>query len=133
MAGPVNYPLKASGGGKDTTPVSTASVKLGTDYATDGEIRLPNGFKIESRNADNDANRIIIKGTGLSDDITFGQNTSGVQIILDMPNQKLRINNQTSGAAAETGTLTNAPSAGNPSFWLPINIAGSVKYIPCWT
>ena len=44
----------------------------------------------------------------------------------------LRLNGLTSGAAAAIGTLNNAPAAGNPAFWLPINIAGTVRYIPCW-
>lgn len=38
-----------------------------------------------------------------------------------------------SGAGAGAGTLTNAPSAGNPSFWMPIQINGNTRYIPCWT
>lgn len=44
----------------------------------------------------------------------------------------LRLNGLTTGAAAALGTLTNAPSAGNPNFWIPINIAGTVRYIPAW-
>lgn len=53
--------------------------------------------------------------------------------VFDLVNQGLRINGQTSGAGASAGTLTNAPSAGDPSFWLPISIAGAIRYIPCWT
>lgn len=45
----------------------------------------------------------------------------------------INFTNLTSGAAAAAGTLLNAPSAGNPSFWLPIQIAGATRYIPCWT
>lgn len=42
--------------------------------------------------------------------------------------------NVTNGAGAAAGTLANAPSAGDPSFWLPVSIAGAgVRYIPCWT
>jgi hypothetical protein len=44
----------------------------------------------------------------------------------------LRFNGLTSGAGAGAGTLTNAPSAGDPAFWLPVSIAGTVRYIPCW-
>lgn len=36
------------------------------------------------------------------------------------------------GAAAATGTLTNAPSAGNPTKWIPINDNGTTRYIPAW-
>ena len=44
----------------------------------------------------------------------------------------LRLNGLTSGAAAAAGTLLNAPTAGNPVFWIPINIAGTVRYVPAW-
>lgn len=36
------------------------------------------------------------------------------------------------GAAAATGTLTNAPVAGNPTKWIPINDNGTTRYIPAW-
>lgn len=36
------------------------------------------------------------------------------------------------GAAANTGTLTNAPSSGNPSKWLPYDDNGTTRYIPAW-
>lgn len=38
----------------------------------------------------------------------------------------------TSGAAAAAGTLTNAPAAGNPTKWIPINDNGTTRYIPAW-
>jgi hypothetical protein len=38
----------------------------------------------------------------------------------------------TNGAAAATGTLTNSPSAGNPTKWIPINDNGTTRYIPAW-
>ena len=38
----------------------------------------------------------------------------------------------TNGAAANTGTLTNAPVAGNPTKWIPINDNGTTRYIPAW-
>jgi len=44
----------------------------------------------------------------------------------------VRFDTVTSGAAAAVGTLNNAPAAGNPTFWLPVDIAGTVRYIPCW-
>jgi hypothetical protein len=36
------------------------------------------------------------------------------------------------GAAAQVGTLTNAPAAGNPTKWIPISDNSVVRYIPCW-
>ena len=40
--------------------------------------------------------------------------------------------NQTSGAAAAVGTLNNAPNAGDPVFWLKVQINGVTRYIPAW-
>lgn len=36
------------------------------------------------------------------------------------------------GAAAAVGTLLNAPAAGNPTKWIPINDNGTTRYIPAW-
>lgn len=36
------------------------------------------------------------------------------------------------GAAAGAGTLLNAPVAGNPTKWIPINDNGTTRYIPAW-
>lgn len=47
-------------------------------------------------------------------------------------NQGLRLTNQTDGAGASVGTLTNAPSAGNPAFWIPITVNGATRFIPAW-
>jgi hypothetical protein len=38
----------------------------------------------------------------------------------------------TNGAAALAGTLLNAPAAGNPSKWIPINDNGTTRFIPAW-
>jgi len=38
----------------------------------------------------------------------------------------------TNGAAAQIGTLTNGPAAGNPTKWIPINDNGTTRYIPAW-
>ena len=38
----------------------------------------------------------------------------------------------TSGAAAQVGTLTNAPAAGNPTTWIKIIDNGVTRYIPAW-
>ena len=45
----------------------------------------------------------------------------------------VRLNGLTTAATNNlVGTLTNAPVTGNPTFWIPINVAGAVKYIPAW-
>lgn len=36
------------------------------------------------------------------------------------------------GAGSSAGTLLNAPSAGNPTKWVPINDNGTTRYVPSW-
>ncbi len=36
------------------------------------------------------------------------------------------------GAGASAGTLTNAPTAGNPTKWVAIDDNGTTRYIPAW-
>lgn len=36
------------------------------------------------------------------------------------------------GAAAAAGTIANAPVAGNPTKWIPVNDNGTTRYIPAW-
>lgn len=38
----------------------------------------------------------------------------------------------TNGAAAQIATITNGPTAGNPTKWIPINDNGTTRYIPAW-
>lgn len=47
-------------------------------------------------------------------------------------NRAFRATNQTSSAAASAGTLANAPAAGDPTFWLKVNINSTNFAIPCW-
>ena len=45
----------------------------------------------------------------------------------------LTLDNQTTSAGASTGTLTNAPSAGNPAVWLRIKVNGTTYKFPGWS
>jgi hypothetical protein len=38
----------------------------------------------------------------------------------------------TNGAGGAAGTLTNAPAAGNPTKWIPVNDNGTTRYLPAW-
>lgn len=38
----------------------------------------------------------------------------------------------TNGAAAQIATMTNGPSAGNPTKWAPVDDNGTTRYIPMW-
>lgn len=44
----------------------------------------------------------------------------------------VQFSNPQDGAGAASGTLTNAPSAGNPSDWIKVKIGANVRYIPAW-
>ncbi len=37
------------------------------------------------------------------------------------------------GAGAQLGTLLNAPRAGNPTHWIPVNAKGTVVWFPAWS
>lgn len=68
---------------------------------------------------------------------TFANNiTMGGTAILTKPGGTIPIFTTnsaiTSGAGASAGTLTNAPSVGNPTKWIPINDNGTTRYIPAW-
>ncbi len=104
-------------------------VEIGTTPATAGDIRLVNGSSIQGRNAANDGDIDALRVH--TDDIVYISN--GNAITLRPTDGGLRINNQTDGAGASTGTLGNAPGATDPDFWLPINIAGVAHVFPCWT
>lgn len=54
-------------------------------------------------------------------------------LTLSSAGMALIFDTQTSGAGAHTGTLNNAPAAGDPGFWLPVTINGTTYYIPCWS
>jgi hypothetical protein len=36
------------------------------------------------------------------------------------------------GAGASAGTISNAPSVGNPTKWIPVDDNGTTRYIPAW-
>lgn len=65
---------------------------------------------------------LLVFGTvGLSGAVTVGSTTLITSSV-----------NFTDGAAAASGTLLNAPAAGNPTKWIPIVDNGTTRYIPAW-
>jgi hypothetical protein len=68
--------------------------------------------------------------------LTLGNSTSDPGIgLIYLNNASFLMRNLTSwtnGAAAAAGTLTNAPAAGNPTKWIPIDDNGTTRYIPAW-
>jgi len=57
---------------------------------------------------------------------------TGRPITLSLTNQGLRINGQVSAPGVGAGTLLTAPVAGDPTFWVPLNIAGVAGAFPWW-
>lgn len=68
--------------------------------------------------------RVGIGEYSLSQLFTIGSNS-------DTTNVNTRINGKTS-TGSSAGTLTNAPSAGNPAGYLSVNINGTERKIPYW-
>ncbi len=59
--------------------------------------------------------------------------TFGGAVIVSQAGAMLQSNvGWTNGAGAQTGTLLNAPAAGNPTKWIPVNDNGTTRYIPAW-
>lgn len=61
-----------------------------------------------------------------------GQHTFNVQIIETTNILAKTTTTYADGAAAAAGTLLNAPSAGNPTKWIPVDDNGTTRYIPAW-
>jgi hypothetical protein len=66
---------------------------------------------------------------------------SGITVSNILLNGPVSINSSTllksvtalgNGAGAGVGTLTNAPTAGNPTKWVPIDDNGTTRYVPAW-
>lgn len=61
-------------------------------------------------------NKWVVKASGVEINVASG----------------VTLNNVVSVPGVGLGTLTNAPSAGNPTTWLPVTINGVVGKIPVW-
>lgn len=54
-------------------------------------------------------------------------------LLLNMSGQIMRVNTAfTNNAGVAAGTLLNAPAAGNPTKWIPIDDNGTIRNIPAW-
>jgi hypothetical protein len=69
-------------------------------------------------------------GGGLA--VTGNTGMSGTLSLNSASTGALTFTAATSGAGSSAGTLSNAPAAGNPAFWLPVTINGTVRHIPAW-
>jgi hypothetical protein len=61
---------------------------------------------------------------------------TGASITSDLKNNTGRLIDSsvtlTNGSGAAAATMTNGPTAGNPTKWIPINDNGTIRHIPSW-
>jgi trimeric autotransporter adhesin len=117
-----------------TGPTATFRiVNNDTWLRSDGSYLWTNATSVSSGTPDTNISRlsagVLAVGSGAQ-----GTTTGSMQMatLTVNTNGGLLATNQTNGSGASVGTLTNAPSVGNPNFWLPISINGTVRYIPAW-
>lgn len=77
-------------------------------------------YALNIANAAGTFNPLLVRGDGLV------QTQGGAQPMIGS------ITAWNNGAGAGAGTLTNAPAAGNPTKWISINDAGTIRKIPAW-
>lgn len=61
------------------------------------------------------------------------QSVTGTNINIPQPAAMVTSNQAlNNGAGAAAATISNAPIAGNPTKWIPINDNGTTRYMPAW-
>jgi hypothetical protein len=109
----------ANGGGMTNTGGGTIPQAFGI-YATIPTIGSTN-YAIYANGASYINGSLTVSSTLTSSSIIVGSTTlisSSVAL--------------TNNAASAAGTLSNAPIAGNPTKWIPINDNGTTRNIPAW-
>ena len=71
----------------------------------------------------------FLKSTGF---LVDGSGNVTANTFLSNTNNAIILTGQTSGPGSGAGTLTNAPAAGNPAFWVPLTINGTARHVPVW-
>ena len=126
----ISRPVMAVDGiGTLRLPLATGRVEVGQNAATIGAIGLPNNSSIAGRSTS--GTNITMMYLDKANAVRIGS-TQSTGVTIDAPSGGIKVNGQSSGAGACVATIGNAPSVGDPKFWLPINIAGVVRYLPCW-
>ena len=109
-------------------PLPAARLQLGLNAATEGAVGLENGASISAKSVAN--KNVPLLSLDSKDTIRIG--SAGTPVRISPPNGGLRIDNQVNRVGTRTATLRNAPTEGDPKFWLPINIGGTTRFVPCW-
>jgi hypothetical protein len=137
--GTLNVTGGVSGTGFNTLFASPPAIGSGTPAAGTFTALSATTSSLTSSTITNLTVSTSIGGTGLalfmSSPYAIGNTTpsTGAFTVLTVAsNAGFALTSQTSSPGANTATLTNAPIAGNPAFWLAISINGTVRYVPCW-
>lgn len=121
----------------DATTITRVTVAGTLIMSTAASLVTPGATSFNITNNAGTANNLTILDAG---GITLGNPASGAtqQLIVAGTGYgagvaSIRLNGLSTAAVAnQAGTLTNAPVVGNPAFWCPISIAGTIRYIPMW-
>lgn len=116
---------------------ATGLLVVGTTLSGDGTVALPGlGFSGDTDcgmyriGADNVG--IAVAGAKVLDIATTGLTVTGTITTSATTFLHRTTGTLANGAAAQAGTLLNAPAAGNPTKWIPIDDNGTTRYIPAW-
>jgi hypothetical protein len=112
-----------------TSYAANASTNIQT-LATENWSAVAHGAKIIFNVT---ANGAVVAATALTIDQDSSVLFAGVAKVPGGANPLLTSTSAiTSGAGVGLGTLTNAPAAGDPTKWVPINDSGTIRYFPVW-
>lgn len=120
---------------QDQLNSALATIQQISDYVDSAPAPIPQAYGDY-----NPASVAITGGTiaGVSiNSSAIGATTPSTATFTDLTNGNVAALIKTSvamnnGAAAAAGTISNAPAAGNPTKWIPINDNGTVRYVPAW-
>ena len=110
--------------------LSVGQIGIGTESAPNSRFQLAAGAATAGS-----APLSFTSGTSLTTPIAGAMEYDGVQLYFSPSTTRLvvcTLNTATSGAGSSAGTLTNAPSVGNPTKWYAFNDNGTTRYIPMW-
>lgn len=126
------------GRGAGATPVPLASLGTTTTVLHGAAAGDPT-FGAVSLTADVSGTLLVANGgTG----VTTSTGTPGNTVLSGNPtlagatvdgDGALALTSQVSGAGAAVGTLNNAPTAGDPAFWLKLSVNGTTYKFPGWS
>lgn len=130
----VNHAIMV-GGGVGATPGTIASTGTATTLLH-GNVAGDPTFSAVDLVADVSGTLDVTNGgtgvttsTGTPGDTVLSINPTLAGVTVD---GDLALTSQVDGAGVALGTLTNAPTAGNPTFWLQVKINGSTLKVPAW-